>query len=382
MKHARIKIKKPEWLPEIPRVYVRLAVAFAAVTLFGTITFHIVEGWSYITSLYFTVATMTTVGYGDVCPKTVPGRVLAMILMFTGVGLASYALTSFVTDVIRGDVTMAIKESKLKRRLAKVENHVVVCGYGRTGQRVVKELVDKYDFEVVVIDIDEKAYREAIMDGHPAVHGDATEEDTLREARVHKARAMVVCTGDDRTNVFITLLADSINPDLWITSVAETVDGVKLLRKAGADCSLFIYGCVAKHVARCSVSPLAFKVTVEHTVDDIPDVMWAILSNGGIIEYVEYYTPPLRNPIRRNVHIKSYDTVMRFWKELEKNPEKKKALEMIYKIGRNVHSYGIICHDEEQMEKIIEELEELEVLVGVDMKPDEILEYIESKERT
>ncbi|WP_168168756.1 3H domain-containing protein [Methanopyrus sp. SNP6] len=112
-------------------------------------------------------------------------------------------------------------------------------------------------------------------------------------------------------------------------------------------------------------------------MDEISDVMWIIIGNGGVVQCVEYYTPPLKSPIRRDVVISSMDEVMKFIKSLEKYPERKRTLEDLYKVSENVHTYYVIVHNEEERERILRELDRRGYLVGVDLTTDEIFKEIE-----
>jgi len=280
------------WTPVVRRALLILAVILLA----GTVAFHLLERWPLLTALYFTAATITTVGYGDVTPATGAGRALSVVLMFSGIGLASYVLADLAQLLLHGELSMAIREDELRRRVQRARGHLIVCGYGRTGRRVARLATERYRFEVVVIDRDREACESAIARGLPAIQGDATQEETLREANVERARALVVCTGDDRTNVFVTLLARNLNPDLHVTAVAHTREGERLLRRAGADEVVFIHDCASRHIVRAALSPLQLRITVRHTVDEIRDVMSIIVGYGGVVQCVEYYTPPLRTP--------------------------------------------------------------------------------------
>lgn len=363
-------------LLRIPAVR-RSLVVLSSILLTSTVIFHFLEGWPLLTCLYFTAATITTVGYGDVVPTTEAGRLLSVIVMFSGIGVASYALGDIIQLVFRGELSLAIKEDVLRKRIKEVENHIIVCGFGRTGSRVARLLSERYKFDVVVVDKDEEAYERAVYQGFPAVLGDATREDTLQEANVESARGMVVATGDDRTNVFVTLLAKNFRRDLHVVAVANSREGAKMMERAGADEVLFLYDCASRHIVRAALSPTMFRVTVRHSVDEISDVMWIIIGNGGVVQCVEYYTPPLKSPIRRDVVISSMDEVMRFVKSLEKYPERKRTLEDLYRVSENVHTYYVIVHNEEERERILRELDRRGYLVGVDLTIDEILQEIE-----
>ncbi len=361
------------WMPVVRRALLILVLILLA----GTVAFHLLERWPILTALYFTAATITTVGYGDVTPATGAGRALSVVLMFSGIGLASYVLADLAQLLLHGEFSMAIREDELRRRVQRARDHLIVCGYGRTGRRVARLATERYRFEVVVIDRDREACESAIVRGLPAIQGDATQEETLREANVERARALVVCTGDDRTNVFVTLLARNLNPNLHVTAVAHTREGERLLRRAGADEVVFIHDCASRHIVRAALSPLQLRITVRHTVDEIRDVMSIIVGYGGVVQCVEYYTPPLRTPIRREVLITDMREVLRFVERLERKPSFRRALERVYAISENVHSYCVVVHDEKERDRILRELDRRGYLIGVDLSVDEILEEIE-----
>lgn len=190
--------------------------------------------FSFIDAIYFTIVTVTTVGYGDIVPVSPLARMLDTLLVtfakvFIGMVLIGTAF-QFIYEQYR-------EEKEMKKLQKKLNNHIIVCGYGMTGQAVVDELINKkYDIEqLVVIDNNEELVRYAIENNITAIHGSASKEDILKKAVIEKAQTMIITTGRDDSNVLIGLSAKNINPDITIISRANEIENKKILSRSGAD---------------------------------------------------------------------------------------------------------------------------------------------------
>ncbi len=190
---------------------------------------------SILDSIYWAVATVTTVGYGDITPKTQTGKYIAMAVMIGGVGTAMFLLTQIAFHALQSTtVNLERRLSSmlgLSRKLnSTIENHIIVCGYGRVGAQVVKELSTQAA-PVVVIDID----REKISQNDiPAIRGDAGSENVLKAAGIESAKALIATTTNDATNVFIVLTARKLNPKARIVARANQAENVSIFYSAGA----------------------------------------------------------------------------------------------------------------------------------------------------
>ena len=199
----------------------------------GTIVFHVLEGWSIVDSLYVTAQTLTTVGYGDLAPQTMRGRVFATGFMMLGVGIVLYALTSSVQSVVQSEM---LSFGRLHRsfRMSKLRDHFIICGAGRVGSHLIRGMKGLND-PFIVIERDRAQVEHLIERGIPVLVRDATLEETLREAGVEHARGLAACLPDDADNVYVVLTARDLNPNLHIVARAAEEQAESKLIRAGAN---------------------------------------------------------------------------------------------------------------------------------------------------
>ena len=200
----------------------------------GTLGFHLIEGWSILDSLYVTVQTVTTVGFGDVTPKSIQGRIFATVFMLVGVGVVLYALTSTVQSIVQSELVAAFGQRRRSRKMSKLRNHFIICGAGRVGSHLVRDLQQTGEI-FIVIERDPQRVAELTDQGVVVLVRDATLEESLREAGVEYARGLAACLPDDADNVYVVLSARDLNAKLHIVArAAEEQAEVKLVR-AGAN---------------------------------------------------------------------------------------------------------------------------------------------------
>ncbi len=217
-------------LPARARIRIVLLTVLAAIAL-GTIIFHLVEGWSILDSLYVTAQTLTTVGFGDITPRTVLGRVFATVFMIVGVGIVLYALTSTVQSIVHSELFARYGHS---RKMSKLRDHFIICGAGRVGSHLIRSL-RAVDGVFLVLESDQRKC-EALMDmGIPVLVRDATLEESLVEAGVEHARGLASCLPDDADNVYVVLTARDLNPSIHIVARAAEEQAESKLIRAGAN---------------------------------------------------------------------------------------------------------------------------------------------------
>jgi len=206
-------------------------IAVLAALAFGTIVFRLLEGWSILDSLYVTAQTVTTVGFGDITPRTAPGRAFATVFMIVGVGIVLYALTSTVQSIVHSELFARYGHS---RKMSKLQNHFIICGAGRVGSHLIRSL-RAVDGVFLVIESDQRKC-ETLMDmGIPVLVRDATLEESLVEAGVEHARGLASCLPDDADNVYVVLTARDLNPGIHIVARAAEEQAESKLIRAGAN---------------------------------------------------------------------------------------------------------------------------------------------------
>jgi len=200
----------------------------------GTIVFHLLEGWSIVDSLYATAQTLTTVGFGDIVPHTVYGRVFATVFMLAGVGIVLYALTSTVQTIVQSEMLLTFGQLRHSLKMRQLRDHFIICGAGRVGSHLIRGLKNTDD-PFIVIERDRQNVEELMDQGIPVLVRDATLEESLREAGVEHARGLAACLPDDADNVYVVLTARDLNPDLHIVARAAEEQAESKLIRAGAN---------------------------------------------------------------------------------------------------------------------------------------------------
>lgn len=213
---------------------VRIRAVFLAVfgvIFVGTVVFHVLEGWSILDSLYVTAQTVTTVGFGDLTPRTPYGRAFAAVFMMASVGVVLYALTSTVQAIVHSELFATYGHS---RKMRQMRDHFIICGAGRVGSHLIRSLrAANGNFLVVEND---SAKVDALMNlGITVLPRDATLEETMREAGVEYARGLASCLPDDADNVYVVLTARDLNPKLHIVARAAEEQAESKLLRAGAN---------------------------------------------------------------------------------------------------------------------------------------------------
>jgi voltage-gated potassium channel len=230
-----------------------LVAVVAAVVIF-TALFWGLEGWSFSDSLFMTVTTLTTVGYGQIQPLDESGRIVAMgaaitgaMLLFGGVGI--------MAEVVLTEMGSGRRERrKMQERIASMAGHYIVCGFGRVGATVAQELRDS-GRSVVVVDILPDSIERARAAGYLVVEGDATTEHTLLAARIDHAAGLVATIDEDVYNVYVVLSARTLNASLFIVGRANLPVAEERLKRAGADRVVSPYTMAGHRIAELAVRP-------------------------------------------------------------------------------------------------------------------------------
>jgi voltage-gated potassium channel len=207
--------------------------ALLLVVVAGTLGYRLIEGWSFLDSLYMTITTITTVGYAEVHPLSTHGRIFGIFLILGGVGTAFYILTSLVRYIIEGEFGFRIGRQRMEAKIRKLQNHFILCGYGRVGETIARVLKQQ-GAEFVVIERNEEAINEARQAGCLSILDDATKDESLKQAGIDSAGGLIAALGDDADNTYTTLAARQLNPTLPVIARASSAAAQKKLQLAGA----------------------------------------------------------------------------------------------------------------------------------------------------
>lgn len=207
---------------------------FGAVIVIGTLGYTAIEGWRLFDGLYMTVITMGGVGYREVHPLSSAGQLWTMLVIIAGVGALGFAIITVTDFMVEGHFSDLLEGRRMDKRIAAMSGHHVVAGLGRVGFIVAEEF-DASGVSFVVIDSDDVALARARERGWTWVKGDATEEDTLAEAGIVRARSLTAALDSDASNVFVTLTARGLAPGIFVVARATTPSAESKLLRSGAD---------------------------------------------------------------------------------------------------------------------------------------------------
>ena len=203
-------------------------------TLMGTLGFILIEGWSLGESLYMTVITISTVGFGEVHPLSSEGRLFASFLIVTGIGTAIYTFTRLGQVVLEGELRGVLGRNRMKKELAKLKDHYIVCGFGRIGEPVARDLKQE-GYRVCILDNDPERENEIVAAEHLYVIGDATDESVLELAGISRAKMVLALLPSDADNLFVTITVKELNPGVAVIARASDEKVEPRLKRSGAD---------------------------------------------------------------------------------------------------------------------------------------------------
>jgi len=200
----------------------------------GTFGYMLIEDWEVLDALYMTVITLATVGFREVHQLTPLGQIFTVLLIIFGVGGVIYTIGTLAQLLIEGELQELLGRRKMEKQLQKIRDHYIICGYGRVGKQVCREFRQRR-VPFVVVEKDPALLEELTCEGIIYLQGDSTEDHTLIEAGIERAKGLVLTIASEADNVFVTLTARHLNPDLFITARADSPSAEKKIYRAGAN---------------------------------------------------------------------------------------------------------------------------------------------------
>ncbi len=234
---------------------VKAVLVFLGILLIGTVGNMYFEHNSFIDALYMTVITVSTVGYGDMVPVQPAGKIFTVCLVLGGVGYVMYIFSKLMETMVEGGLREILGKRKMAKELARLKDYYIVCGYGRIG-KVICETLYENGKDFVVIENNPDEIQTIISKGFSQIEGDASEDDVLIRSGLKQAVGLIAVVSTDADNVFITLTARGLNPDIDILARSSGAAGAeKKLKRAGANRVISPYSIGGKRMAHSIVRP-------------------------------------------------------------------------------------------------------------------------------
>jgi voltage-gated potassium channel len=235
-------------------VIVKSAAFAFSVLAIGTIGYVLIEGMNPFDALYMTAITVTTIGFKEIAPLHLGGRIFTMVLAIVGIGVILYIASEFARAVIETDLRRVLGIRRELKLMTKLKQHIVVCGHGRMGAAVV-EILRRRGIPFAVVELEPEHCRPLEDEGLPVVRGDATDQKVLASTNIAEAKTIITCLADDAHNVYTILLARQLNPEINVIARAVEIDAEERLRLAGADRVLNPYQIGGMRLALSAIKP-------------------------------------------------------------------------------------------------------------------------------
>jgi voltage-gated potassium channel len=243
-----------------------LALALTVLMTIGTLGFHFIEHWPYFDSFYMVLTTFTTIGYQEVHPLSHIGRCFNILLIVSGVSLLFLLIGVTTQALLEFELRQFFGKRRMEHDINRLKGHYIICGAGRVGRSVARELAHE-SVPFVLIDGNEPKVARYTSENWLTIIGDATQESVLRQARIEHACGLVAATTTDATNTYIVLTARSLNSDMRIIARASEEDAEKHLLTAGANTVISPYHFAGHRIAQAFLRPHVLDFIDSATID-------------------------------------------------------------------------------------------------------------------
>ncbi|MES2588593.1 MAG: NAD-binding protein [Bacteroidota bacterium] len=223
--------------------------------MIGTSGYMLIEGWRFLDALYMSVITTTTVGFAEIHELSDAGRIFTMCLVFLSFGTFAYAITSLTKYIIGGEYKFFVLEYRFNNSLKKMDNHVIICGFGRVGKQVAEDLLAQ-NIPVIVIESSKEVLEKANhSNDFLMIEGDASQDEIFTKAKIESARAVITCLPKDADNLYAVLACKELKKNITIISRASNQHAVSKLKRAGASNVIMPDAIGGSHMASLVSSP-------------------------------------------------------------------------------------------------------------------------------
>ncbi|MDP5098782.1 MAG: NAD-binding protein [Crocinitomicaceae bacterium] len=253
------------------------------ITTGGTVGYVLIEGWTLIDAFYMTIITISTVGFSEVGELSLYGKLFTSFLIISSFGTFAYVLSSITKYLVGGEYKKYFKEYKTIKKVNKMEDHVIICGFGRVGKQVAEDLQSQ-ECMFVIIESDQELIEEYSMKhDYTFVNGDATHDEDLEKAGIATARGLITCLPKDADNLYAVLAGREFNSNILIISRASYYSAVSKLKLAGANNIIMPDSIGGSHMASLIVNP---------DVMEFLDIIRVQGNQGANVESITYEQLP------------------------------------------------------------------------------------------
>jgi voltage-gated potassium channel len=234
-----------------------IAIGIVLTLLMGTVGFTVIEGYPIFDAFYMTLITITTVGYAEIHPLSHAGRIFNSFLIFFGVTVMFFAIGAMTQSLIELELGEYFGKRRTRRMIQNLDQHFIICGYGRVGRNAAREL-QRSGVPFVIVDLKPERVEKAMLAGMLAVVADATRDETLRSVSIERARGLITALATDADNLFVILSAKNLNRQLYVATRAGEEEAEEKLRHAGADAVFAPYTTAGYRLAQAVLRPHVF----------------------------------------------------------------------------------------------------------------------------
>lgn len=249
-----------------PKLYISVCLLISVIII-GVAGYMLISGDNFIDSLYMTIITMTTVGFGEIHPLTDYEKIFTIFLIIISIVVYAYSITALTEYLANGKILQLLKYKKVQKKIQRLRGHTVVCGYGRNGKQAVKRLIN-YKMSCVVIEKDKELLEELESVNILFIDGDATDDIALEKASIQNAKSLITALPSDADNLFVVLSARQINKDMIIISRASNESSYTKLKIAGATNIIMPDKIGGEHMASLVVTPDLVEFVERLTISD------------------------------------------------------------------------------------------------------------------
>ncbi len=245
------------------RILIKTFSVVLAILAFGIAGYMIVEGWNFTDSLYQTVITVSTVGFGEVHPLSRGGRIVTIFLIFFSISLFGYFFSRFVTIMVEGRLNLFLRGRKMEKKISKLKDHFIICGFGKMGVQIAQEF-SLAGVPFVIMDNNTAVFERSGNGSYLWIVGDASREEDLERCGIDRARGLVSVLSGDQDNIYAVLTARGLNKTIRIVSRANEEEAERKLKRAGADHVISPYRIGGSRIASMMLRP-----SIKHFLDGL-----------------------------------------------------------------------------------------------------------------